>query len=40
MFPAARTAFLYLQISKIHSLVLLIKEILEGNEYRGVVESY
>jgi hypothetical protein len=40
MFPTARTAFLYLQISKSHSLVLLKREIVEGNEYRGVVESY
>jgi hypothetical protein len=40
MFPTARTAFLFLQISKIHSFVLLIKEIAEGNEYGAVVESY
>ena len=40
MLPTARTAFLYLHISKIHSLVLLIRGTVEGNEYRGVVESY
>jgi hypothetical protein len=40
MFSTARTALLYLQMSKIHSLVLLIREIVEGNEYTGVVESY
>ena len=40
MFPTARTAFLYLHISKIHSLVFLIREIVGGNEYGGVVESY
>jgi len=34
-----QNSIFYLQISKIHSLVLLIRGTVEGNEYR-VVESY